>query len=136
VLGFKLTDRYPGAGHFYRAPGSTDHHNLFLLRRGDALGFHHVAFDVRDIHEVFGGGFHMTRRGWETHLGPGRHPISSAYFWYFRNPCGGAAEYDFDTDVVTDAWVPRDFEPGPEAFAEWALEDGVERYRGMQTTKP
>ena len=135
MLGFRLTDRYPGNGHFYRAPGSADHHNLFLLRRGDAIGFHHVAFDVRDIHEVFGGGLHMTKRGWETHLGPGRHPISSAYFWYFRNPCGGAAEYDFDTDVVTDAWRPRDFEPGPEAFAEWALEDGIERYQGMQTTK-
>jgi len=43
-------------------------------------------FTVRDIHEVFGGGMNMSRQGWDTQLGPGRHPISSAYFWYFKNP--------------------------------------------------
>lgn len=133
-LGFKLTDSYPGRGYFLRAGGSSDHHNLFLLKRDDAIGFHHIAFDVRDIHEVFGGGLNMTAKGWETHLGPGRHPISSAYFWYFRNPCGGAAEYDSDSDVVTDAWQAREFEPTPDAFAEWALADGIERYTGIQKT--
>jgi len=132
-LGFRLTDSYRDSGVFLRCDGASDHHNLFLLRRGDAVGFHHIAFDMRDIHEVFGGGLHMTSQGWQTHIGPGRHPVSSAYFWYFRNPCGGAAEYDFDTDVVTDAWVARVFEPTPEAFAEWAFADGARRYDGMQT---
>jgi catechol 2,3-dioxygenase-like lactoylglutathione lyase family enzyme len=135
VVGFKLTDSYPGNGYFLRCDGATDHHNLFLLKRGDAVGFHHVAFDLRDIHEVFGGGLNMQQKGWETHLGPGRHPISSAYFWYFRNPCGGAAEYDSDTDVVTDEWQPRVFQPSPQTFAEWSLEAGMSRYGGMQTTR-
>ena len=135
VLGFRLTDSYPGRGNFLRAPGASDHHNLFLLCRDGAVGFHHVAFDVRDIHEVFGGGLHMTGQGWQTHLGPGRHPISSAYFWYFKNPCGGAAEYDFDTDIVTDAWQPREFEPTPDAFAEWAFPSGTRRYDGIQTAR-
>ena len=40
----------------------------------------HVAYTVRDIHEVLGGGLHISRQGWKTQLGPGRHPISSAYF--------------------------------------------------------
>jgi catechol 2,3-dioxygenase-like lactoylglutathione lyase family enzyme len=135
ALGFRLTDSYPGRGMFLRAPGASDHHNLFLLCRDGAVGFHHVAFDVRDIHEVFGGGLHMSAQGWETHLGPGRHPISSAYFWYFKNPCGGAAEYDFDTDIVTDAWQPREFEPTPDAFAEWAFPSGTRRYDGIQTAR-
>lgn len=134
VLGFRLTDSYPGNGYFLRCDGASDHHNLFLLKRGEALGFHHVAFDLRDIHELFGGGLYMQAQGWETHLGPGRHPISSAYFWYFRNPCGGAVEYDFDTDVITDAWQPRELTPTPESFAEWALETGIRRYGGVQTT--
>lgn len=134
-LGFRLTDDYPGHGYFLRCPGSDDHHNLFLLRQGDAVGFHHVAFDVRDFHELFGGGLFMDGQGWETHLGPGRHAVSSAYFWYFRNPCGGAAEYDFDTDCVDDTWVPRSWAPTPESFAEWAYPSGVQRYGGRQTAK-
>jgi len=134
-LDFRLTDSYPGRGAFLRAPGASDHHNLFLMCRDGAVGFHHAAFDMRDIHELFGGGLHMTARGWETHIGPGRHPVSSAYFWYFKNPCGGAAEYDFDTDIVTDAWQPREFEPTPDAFAEWAFPAGAKRFEGIQTAR-
>ena len=134
-LDFRLTDSYPGRGAFLRAPGASDHHNLFLMCRDGAVGFHHLAFDLRDIHELFGGGLHMTSRGWETHIGPGRHPVSSAYFWYFKNPCGGAAEYDYDTDIVTDAWQPREFEPTPDAFAEWAFPAGAKRFEGIQTAR-
>jgi hypothetical protein len=78
----------------------------------------------------------MDKRGWETHIGPGRHPVSSAYFWYFVNPCGGSAEYDFDADICTEAWEARYFPPTPESFAEWALPKGIEAvsYRGGQTT--
>ena len=135
VLDFRLSDSYPGRGTFLRAPGASDHHNLFLMSRDGAVGFHHAAFDVRDIHEVFGGGLHMNTRGWETHIGPGRHPVSSAYFWYFKNPCGGAAEYAFDCDVLTDAWQPREFEPTPDSFAEWAFPSGAQRYTGTQTAR-
>ena len=67
----------------------------------------------------------MTRRGWRTALGPGRHPVSSCYFWYFHSPCGGAAEYDFDSDVVDERWVPGVFEQTPEVFAEWCLAEGM-----------
>ena len=84
------------------------------------------AFAVRDIHEVFGGGLHMSRCGWDTQLGPGRHPISSAYFWYFKNPAGALVEYYTDADELTEDWTPRDFEPGPTVFAEWAIEGGID----------
>ena len=67
---------------------------------------------MRDIHEVFGGGMHIDRCGWETQLGPGRHPVSSAYFWYFQNPAGALIEYYADEDVLTPEWQPREFEPG------------------------
>ncbi len=134
-LGFHLSDSYPDRGYFLRAGKSEEHHNLFIFNPDGTKGFHHVAFNCRDIHEVFGGGLHMTSKGWKTHIGPGRHPISSAYFWYFHNPNGGAAEYDFDSDVCTDAWQPREFEPTPESFAEWALEGGIERYAGIQTAR-
>ena len=85
ALGFVTSDRYPGRGVFMRCAPQAGHHDVFLLQvPGKAVGLNHVAFTVRDIHEVFGGGLHMGRCGWKTQLGPGRHPVSSAYFWYFE----------------------------------------------------
>lgn len=126
-LGFQVSDRYPGRGVFLRCQKRGGHHNLFLLQlpTGKA-GLNHVAFTVRDIHEVFGGGLHVSRAGWETQIGPGRHPISSAYFWYVKNPCGGLVEYYADEDYLTEKWRPRKFQPSPELFAEWAIDGGLD----------
>jgi catechol 2,3-dioxygenase-like lactoylglutathione lyase family enzyme len=127
ALGFVTSDRYPGRGVFMRCAPEGGHHDLFLLQiPNKAKGLNHVAFTVRDIHEVFGGGLHMSRCGWKTQLGPGRHPISSAYFWYFENPCGGLIEYNADEDQLTDKWQARALQPGPTVFAEWAIEGGID----------
>ena len=127
ALGFRLSDRYPGRGHFLRCSARGGHHDLFLLQTPEAKrGLNHVAFTVRDMHEVIGGGLHLSRCGWETQLGPGRHPISSALFWYFKNPAGALVEYYADEDVLTENWKPRDFEPGPTVFAEWAVAGGID----------
>jgi catechol-2,3-dioxygenase len=126
-LGFRLSDRYPGRGHFLRCSAHGGHHDLFLLQTPEAKrGLNHVAFTVRDIHEVIGGGMHVSRCGWETQLGPGRHPISSALFWYFKTPAGALVEYYADEDVLTENWKARDFEPGPTVFAEWAIAGGID----------
>ena len=138
-LKFRISDCYPGRGYFLRGRVSTNHHNFFLLNpgaKGEKFGFHHLAFELANIHEVFGGGLHMTRQGWHTMLGPGRHPISSCYFWYFLNPGGGGAEYDFDSDVVSEDWDCKEFPQTPEVFAEWCLATGMEEsllYKGVQT---
>lgn len=132
-FGFVASDRYPGKGAFLRCAPEGGHHDLFLLQRPAAdAALNHVAFTVRDIHEVFGGGMHIARCGWETQLGPGRHPVSSAYFWYFRNPAGGLIEYYADEDQLTAEWQPREFEPGPTVFAEWAIEGGIDGHTRRQ----
>ena len=132
-IGFVASDRYPGRGTFMRCAPRGGHHDLFLLQGPDRRrGLNHVAFTVRDIHEVFGGGLHFSRCGWETQLGPGRHPISSAYFWYFRNPAGALCEYYADEDELTERWQPRDFEPGPTVFAEWAIDGGIDGHTRRQ----
>lgn len=126
-FGFVPSDRYPGRGVFMRCDINGGHHDLFLLQTPDAkVGLNHVAFTVRDIHEVFGGGMHIDRCGWQTQLGPGRHPISSAYFWYFQNPAGGLIEYYSDDDELDANWEPREFEPSPTRFAEWGIEGGID----------
>jgi hypothetical protein len=71
----------------------------------------------------------FARKGWEIELGPGRHPVSSAYFWYFKNPCGGAVEYFADEDRLSAAWQPREIEQTAENFAEWAMPDGIKPFK-------
>lgn len=127
VLGFVVSDRYPGAGTFLRCATPGGHHSLFLLERDDKkAGLNHVAYTVRDIHEVFGGGLQIDRCGWKTQIGPGRHPVSSAYFWYVESPAGALAEYFTDEDYCTEAWAPREFERSNEAFTEWAIAGGID----------
>jgi catechol-2,3-dioxygenase len=125
-LGFIVSDEYPGHGVFMRCQMRGEHHNVFVLNRPGKPGINHVAFTVTDIHEVIGGGIAMSRKGWKTEIGPGRHPISSAYFWYFHNPLGPPLEYYTDDDFCTEAWQPSAFERKPELFAEWAIAGGID----------
>jgi catechol 2,3-dioxygenase-like lactoylglutathione lyase family enzyme len=124
-LGFALSDRYAGgAGVFLRYAAESDHHNLFFINRpAGKPELQHVAFELRDIHEMFGGGMYFDRCGWQVEVGPGRHPISSAYFWYFRNPCGGAVEYFCDSDYVTADWKPHAYRIN--RFSEWHMAEGI-----------
>jgi catechol 2,3-dioxygenase-like lactoylglutathione lyase family enzyme len=126
TLGFAISDEYPGHGVFTRCQRVGDHHNLFMLNRPGRAGFNHVAFTVADIHEVIGGGIAMSKKGWKTEIGPGRHPISSAYFWYFENPLAAPLEYYADEDYCTEEWKPGTFERKPELFAEWAIAGGID----------
>jgi len=125
-LGFALSDEYPGHGVFLRAQMVGEHHNIFMLNRPGKPGINHVAFTLTDIHEVIGGGIAMSRKGWKTEIGPGRHPISSAYFWYFENPLCAPLEYYADEDHCTENWKPRQHERKPENFAEWAIAGGID----------
>ena len=89
VLGFQISDRYINRAVFLRCGVRGGHHNLFLLQLPNRKrGLNHVAFTVRDIHEVIGGGIAMNKHDWSTFIGPGRHPVSSAYFWYVNSPTG------------------------------------------------
>ena len=126
-LGFRVSDSYPGAGYFLRCRTEGGHHDLFLLQGPEGKrGLNHVAYSVRDIEEVFGGGLHMSAQGWATQIGPGRHPISSAYFWYLHCPCGGLAEYYTNEDWCTAAWQPAEWPRTGATFAEWAIAGGID----------
>jgi catechol 2,3-dioxygenase-like lactoylglutathione lyase family enzyme len=73
-LGFHVSDRYANRGMFMRCSPTGNHHHLFLLN-GIAPGarFGHLAFKVRDAHEVIAGGQAFDAKGWTTFAGPGRH---------------------------------------------------------------
>ena len=45
---------------------------------------------------------------------------------FLMDPAGALVEYYADEDVLTENWQPRDFEPGPTVFAEWAVAGGLD----------
>ncbi len=132
-LGFIVSDRYANRGVFLRCSAVGNHHDLFLMNgREPGARFNHLAFKVRDVHEVIAGGQHIDAQGWTTFAGPGRHMVSSACFWYFVSPFGGAWEYAADEDMVTEDWVAEDFAAQAHIFSEWTfgLEKSDGRLRG------
>jgi catechol 2,3-dioxygenase-like lactoylglutathione lyase family enzyme len=135
-LGFTVSDYYTGRGVFMRAPKRGGHHNLFLLESADGKpALNHVAFGVDDIHELFAGGTYFQGKKHKVAVGPGRHHVSSCYFWYFDSPAGGATEYFCDEDFLTEDWKPGQWDPAPETFAEWMLADGIQRKNVLPPTR-
>lgn len=115
-LGFRLSDISDGLGYFLRAPGISEHHSIFFLQKGKVPGApsarpDHVSFGVEDIDEMMVGANYMDRRGWKKSMGPGRHRIGSALFYYFHTPFGLEFEYDTDNDHLDDHWQPLIWEP-------------------------
>lgn len=128
-LGFHISDRYADRGVFMRSSVQGNHHHLFHMNaRVPGTRFNHLAFKVRDIHEVIAGGQYFDAQGWSTFAGPGRHIVSSANFWYFQTPFGGSFEYAADEDMVTEAWQPQDFAAEAHIFSEWTF--GLEKSDG------
>ena len=123
-LGFVVSDRLVGRGVFLRCSPEDGHHDIFLIQ-SDKDALHHIAFATRDIYEIFAGGMYMEKQGWTTEMGPGRHPISSSFFWYFSSPLGGMIEYTCNEDYLLSSWVPRSFEYSPGITTEWAVKGGI-----------
>ncbi len=118
-LGFRVTDRFTGAGFFARAEGNAEHHQLFFIERANTRGLNHIAFHVSDHLEMMLAGKAFAEKGWESAWGPGRHIFGGNHFWYFKSPFGGNFEFDCDMDVVDDSWSPREAKFGPENAAVW-----------------
>ena len=135
-LGFEVTDYYRGRGVFLRCRTPGGHHNLFFLEdESGKNSLNHVAFGLTDTHELFAGGIHFAGQGGKTVVGPGRHIISSCYFWYFKIPCGGNIEYYVDEDYITKGWKPKQWDPAPHRFAEWSLGEGLKKFTGQPPTR-
>ena len=109
-----------------RCAGSTDHHNLFLMRRRNTAAFNHVAFEVRNFDEIMAGGAYMKSQGWTPDTVAGRHILGSNMFWYFQNPSGGSTEYFADMDRMDDDWEPRIWKTAP-GFAQWTVDGDTSR---------
>jgi hypothetical protein len=128
-LGFIVSDRYANRGIFLRCAPRGNHHHMFLMNsKVPGTRLNHLAFKVKDVHEVIGGGQNLDALGWKTFAGPGRHLVSSACFWYFITPLGCEWEYAADEDVVSESWETTDFDALAHIFSEWTF--GLEKSDG------
>lgn len=112
ALGLRLSDRSRDIVAFLHARHGSDHH-LIAFAQSTAKGWHHSAWDVRDVDEVGRGAEQMRKAGYCEGWGTGRHVLGSNHFHYVRDPWGSFAEYSSDIDFVPagHAWPAGDFPP-------------------------
>jgi len=108
-LGFRCTDRFLGVGPFLQAPGSLDHHCLFLIQTPPFMkGCEHFTFHLGGPTELMQAGSRFVDRGYQSFWGPGRHKFGSNWFWYFNSPLSCHVEYDADMDLHDASWRARE----------------------------
>ena len=86
-----------------RGDTPTDHHTLFLLQGPGGVGFHHAAFEVVDVDDLWAGHVRLTDGGWTPEWGVGRHVLGSQVFDYWKDPWGNTLEHWTDGDLFTAA---------------------------------
>lgn len=95
-----------------RAAGSHD----MAIGRGEASGFHHVAYAVHDAQALVGLADVVSDAGRGlVEYGPGRHGITNAHFLYVRDPDGNrielyAGDYLRDLDRPPITWTLQEYE--------------------------
>jgi catechol 2,3-dioxygenase-like lactoylglutathione lyase family enzyme len=133
-LNFRCTDRLVGAGPFLQAPGSLDHHCLFLIQTPVFLkGCEHFTFHLAGPSEVLQAGTRFVNKGYTSFWGPGRHKFGSNWFWYFNSPLGCHIEYDADMDLHDESWVERQAPMSADASQLFLFQ---QREKWMPTGKP
>lgn len=119
--GFLLSDYTLKKNVFFRTAPLVPHHQLLLVASNtspdDRCNLHHLAISVDDVPTVFTEGLGLASLGLKTALGPGRHIISSATFWYFHTTLG-TVELCADEDILTETWEPRSLNPDAK-ISEW-----------------
>ena len=109
TLGFRVSDWVADFFVFMRC--GIDHHTVNFLR-GDRIGMHHIAFEVRDSHEVAAACDVLGRQRIPITWGPVRHGPGHNIAVYHHNPDGQTVEFFCDLDRMTDEELGY-FEPRP-----------------------
>jgi len=128
VLGFKVSDVYPDSmtkGRMVFMRFNDDHHGLGLVGQGKSASkhreFHHLAFEVSSIDEVFRARDHLEKNGVQVDF-DGRRRAGSQVSIEFRDPDGHRLEIFWGLDRLgwnADARPPEEWAP------KHSLEDAV-----------
>lgn len=120
MLGFTVSDRYEhGTLTFLRC--DQPQHHCVGIAPGAVNGLNHFAMDCGDVNRVMRGISRMTRAGYTTIWGPGRHGPGGNIFAYFEDPTGFVAEYTCDVLQIddTESWTAQEWVRTPETGNTW-----------------
>jgi catechol 2,3-dioxygenase-like lactoylglutathione lyase family enzyme len=108
VLGFRVSDWMGDYFSFLRC--GKDHHTINLVETGTNKHFH-TAFELRDWGHMQTALDWLSKNGYRTLWGPGRHGIGHNLFSYHRSPNGMITELFAELDQVNEEFGY--FEPRP-----------------------
>jgi catechol 2,3-dioxygenase-like lactoylglutathione lyase family enzyme len=78
-----------------------DHHSFLPIQSMTGKpGYHHAAFEVHDVNDVFLGHEYLKTKSYEHDAGIGRHILGSQVFDYWKGPWGFVTEHWTDGDLV------------------------------------
>lgn len=109
VLGFRVSDWMGDFFSFLRC--GPDHHTINLVETGKNKHFH-TAFELRDWGHMQTALDFISKRGYKTLWGPGRHGIGHNLFSYHRSPNGLITELFAEIDRMSDESLGY-FDPRP-----------------------
>ena len=103
--------------HINRGSELVDHHSLFLVTLPpghDQPHVHHCSFEIHDFDTQLLGHDWLSKKGYNSVWGVGRHIIGSQIFDYWWDPNDFMVEHYIDGDVVNDQ-TPVSFDPAASA---------------------
>ena len=108
VLGFRFSDSIEDFFVWLRC--SPEHHTVNFVK-GARAKMHHIAFEVRDMPQLMIACDFLSKNGYQTIWGPGRHGCGHNIFTYHRDPDGNIIELYAELDQMREelGW----FEPRP-----------------------
>ena len=99
VLGFKFSDSIEDWFVWLRC--NPDHHTVNFIR-GNTTKMHHLAFEVKDWGQLQLACDFLSKNGFPTVWGPGRHGCGHNLFAYHRDPDGQIIELFTELDQMRD----------------------------------
>jgi catechol 2,3-dioxygenase-like lactoylglutathione lyase family enzyme len=99
----------------------TDHHTVALMQTGEAPGYHHSAYEVRNIDDLMIGHDYLRSHGCAIDMGIGRHLLGSQVFTYWLDPWGQRLEHWTDGDLLTSAQGPGRAEMDQLHSTQWGV---------------
>ena len=104
--------------HIDRGDLHVDHHTIFLSSAA-ATHVHHCSFEVHDFDTQQLGHQWLTRKGYKSVWGVGRHILGSQIFDYWWDTTGNMIEHHADGDLVNQDTAIRHLPAGHESLAVW-----------------
>ncbi|RJT41450.1 glyoxalase [Mesorhizobium waimense] len=108
VLGFRFSDAIEDFFVWLRC--NPNHHSVNFVR-GKRIKMHHLAFEVRDWNHLQTSCDFLSKAGYPTIWGPGRHGCGHNIFTYHRDPDGNIIELFAELDQMREELGY--FEPRP-----------------------